>query len=125
MNPTFRTASKFILVGFAATAVHVLVALTCYEIFEISAFTANFVAFFCAVLFSYSGHYRWTFLSRGNHQIQLPKFAVVAVLGLLLNQSIVYVMVDEFGFPYRSVLLLIIIVVPLLSYTLSDKWVFN
>ena len=55
----------------------------------------------------------------------LPRFAVVAVAGLLLNVSITYAVVDVGGYWYGYALLAVVTVVPLLTFLLSRFWVFG
>ncbi|QSX31181.1 GtrA family protein [Shewanella cyperi] len=122
--PLLKSLGRFALVGGGATFIHLLCALLFNEELLLSPFIANLLAFCCAVLFSYTGHYHWTFLSNGRHAVQLPKFLLLAVMGLLLNQLLVFGLNGYLGLPYRLVLLVIVLVMPLLSFVLSRRLVF-
>ena len=43
---------------------------------------------------------KWTFKSSGQHRKQLPVFFVLATLGLIINNYILYVSVEHFNFHY-------------------------
>ena len=79
---------RFCISGLVATATHLLVFVGLVEAMDLPAVLASIFAFSAAVLVSYSLNYHWTFKSPGTHQVMLPRFAVVAILGLSLNALI-------------------------------------
>ena len=82
-------------------------------------------AFLAAVGVSYGMNYRWTFKAEGSHQVMLPRFVLVALLGLGINLLITYVVVDVGRYWYGFALLTIVTMVPLVTYLLSRFWVFG
>lgn len=120
-----RNIVVFGVVGVLATTVHFTIGLTIVGFGLLRPFSANIVAFLTAFMVSYVGHHRFTFRSSEAHRDSLPKFFFVAVIGLALNQLIVFVMVDTLGLQYYSALIVVVLVVPIMTYLLGKVWVFN
>ncbi len=107
---------RFLAVGGTATVVHVATAMALVEIAGWPILSANIVAFAVAVLVSYLGNHRWTFARSGRHDHHLPRFIVLALGGLALNQAIVFALVRGAEIDYRWALLVVVAVVPALSF---------
>jgi putative flippase GtrA len=120
-----KTLLRFGVSGALATATHVLVFVTLVEWLRVAPVLASVPAFCTALLVSYGLNYHWTFDARGPHGIMLPRFAVVSGSGLGLNVLITYAVVDVAGYWYGYALLLVVTVVPLLTFLLSKHWVFS
>ncbi|HRF45765.1 MAG TPA: GtrA family protein [Candidatus Competibacteraceae bacterium] len=123
-----KTANQFLrfaIIGGTATVTHIITALALNEILGLPALTANFLAFTTAVLVSYWGNHSWTFSRQGQHDHYLPRFVVVALTGMVLNQIIVYTMVDLGHWSYRLALAIVVFMVPLITFTLNRLWVFE
>jgi putative flippase GtrA len=116
---------KFVVAGGAATLTHVAVFVILVEVFGLPAVVASVPAFSVALFVSYYGNKTWTFQSKGSHRVELPKYTLAAVNGLLLNVAITYVVVDLIGAPYVIALLLVVSVVPTVTFFISRKWVFD
>ena len=116
---------RFAISGGLATAVHASLFVSLIEWFSMRPFIAAGVAFSVALLVSYGMNYHWTFSVSGPHRVMLPRFVAVAVLGLFLNLGITYTMVDVLGYWYGYALLLVVMLVPLMTFVLSKLWVFN
>lgn len=116
---------RFAVSGGVATAVHVSVFTSLVEWFALRPLLAATPAFIAALFFSYGINYHWTFSASAPHQIMLPRFVVVALLGLSLNLIITYLVVDIGHYWYGYALLLIVLFVPLVTFLLSKFWVFN
>lgn len=125
LKPLGGQFARFAVVGGTATLTHVALAMLCYEILDLRPLWANFFAFCGAVLVSYLGNHRWTFAMRGEHLSRFPRFVVIALTGLALNQSIVYATVEVMGWDYRVALACVITIVPTLSFLLNRGWVFS
>ena len=121
---------RFLTVGVIATAVHLLVFSLCMQFLSVTALTANGLAFLAAVLFSFFGHFRWTFAEgmrdrRGDRLgTRFLRFLVTALLGLGLNSLIAWFVVDLKGLPYYVALPPMAIVAPAVMFLLSRTWVF-
>lgn len=119
------TMLRFAVSGGLATGTHVLVFVALIEWLAVRPVFAAGVAFVLALFVSYGMNYHWTFSVSGPHRVMLPKFSVVAVLGLLLNLGITYAVVDVAGYWYGYALLLVVVFVPLMTFVLSKFWVFD
>jgi putative flippase GtrA len=116
--------ARFAVVGGLATLVHVTIGLSLAEGLGVAPWPANLVAFSTAVLVSYFGNQHWTFGARSRGLERLPRFLAIALMGLALNQALVYGLVDLLGWRYPAALAVVVTVVPLLSFTLNRTWVF-
>jgi putative flippase GtrA len=116
---------RFAVSGGLATAVHVSVFVTVVEWLGVRAVVAAGVAFVVALLVSYGMNYHWTFSASGPHRVMLPRFVMVAVLGLSMNLGITYAVVDMAGYWYGYALMLIVLIVPLMTFIFSQRWVFD
>jgi putative flippase GtrA len=125
MRPVFDQVARFAVVGGIATVCHIVVAVVLVEGPGLTPVLANFIAFCAAVLVSYLGNHSWTFGATGEHLFHLPRFAAIAVTGLALNQAIVYTMVEVVGADYRLALMVVVLVVPALSFALNRGWAFS
>lgn len=115
---------KFGFSGAVATLVHVAVLAVLVERVDVSPVPASVLAFCCAVLVSYGLNYKWTFPASGSHEFLLPRFALVATLGLGLNAGITYLVVNVGGMWYGYALLLVVATVPAMTFLLSKYWAF-
>ena len=120
-----RRVARFAVVGLAATAAHVSVGLLLAEHFGLTALWANFCAFATAVLVSYFGNLVWTFDMASAGLGRLPRFIVLALCGLGANQAIVFAAVDLAGWSYRMALVVVVLVIPALTYIANSRWVFR
>lgn len=116
---------RFAVSGGLATGTHALVFVTLIEWLAVRPLFAAGVAFVLALFVSYGMNYHWTFSVSGPHRIMLPRFFLVAVSGLLLNLGITYAVVDVAGYWYGYALLLVVLLVPLMTFVLSRLWVFS
>ncbi len=117
-------AFRFAAVGVLATLSHAAIGLALAEGMGLPALWANFPAFGAAVLVSYFGNLAWTFGLGDEGLARLPRFLVIAVAGLFFNQLIVFAAVDLLGWSYRLALVVVVLVVPLLTFIMSRRWVF-
>jgi len=116
---------RFAVSGGLATVMHVGVFVFLVEWFALRPVLAATPAFVFALFVSYGMNYHWTFSASSPHRRMLPRFIMVALLGLALNLGITYAVVDVGHYWYGYALLLIIFFVPLMTFFLSKFWVFN
>lgn len=116
--------TRFAIVGGGATLVHLGVALTLNGALGLSPLRANFGAFLAAVAFSYGGNFVWTFGATSAHGTALPKFLGLSVGLFALNQAIVYVATDLWGWPFWAALVPVVAIVPLGGFLASRFWAF-
>lgn len=120
--PLFGEIVRFGMVGMGATLTHLGVGLGLHYRFDVDAFAANFVAFGCALVVSYLGNSRFVFPQTGGGSGAFARFSSVAVLGLGLNQGIVFVGVALWERPYWQALIVLVAVVPAMMFLLVKFW---
>jgi putative flippase GtrA len=62
--------------------------------------TSATISFVLAATANYWSNRRWTFQSNGQRRKQLPVFFIIAVLGLIINNYIIYISVEKLGLHY-------------------------
>lgn len=125
MMRALAQAGRFAFVGSAVTLVHVTAAVALIELCEIAPLAANWVAFCVALTLSYFANHSWTFRVVGHHAVHFPRFVIVAILGLLLNQTIMFGVVEVWEQSYRIALVIVVLVIPLASFLANRSWAFD
>lgn len=120
-----RSICAFGIVGVVATLTHAAVGLGLVNSGTMEPFNANIIAFSAAFLVSYFGHRRHTFQSSVRHSRALPRFFAAAVLGLVLNQVIVFVCVGKLNLGYGTALVVVVTLVPAVVFVLGRFWAFR
>ncbi len=120
--PLFGEIVRFGLTGATATLIHLGVGLGLHYTLGLDAFTANIFAFGCAVLVSYLGNSRYVFPKSSSGSGAFARFSTVAVLGLCINQGIVFVGVGLWDRPYWQALAVLVSVVPAMMFVLVKFW---
>ena len=92
---------KFGVVGFTGLLVDFGITWLLKERLKLNAYLASSTGFTCAVINNFLLNRIWTF---ENHDpevaVQFGKFAVVSAVGLVLNNSIIYLLKERFGFNF-------------------------
>ena len=115
---------RFGVVGALATGVHVAVFIGLIELLDVDPFWANLPAFSAAVLVSYFGNLVWTFDMQAAGLGRLPRFVLIALIGLVANQAIVLLIVDVLSQSHRLAIAVVVVVVPTMTYLGSRWWAF-
>lgn len=92
-----REVVVFGIVGVCATLAHYFVASALSSALGISIFWCNLFGFLFAFSVSYFGHYHLSFRSDAPHAKALPKFALTALLGFLVNNAALLALVWSAG----------------------------
>jgi len=87
-SEALRKLFAFGLVGGGASLLHIAVAVAMDWFFILSIFVVNLVGFLTAFLWSYLGHYHWTFRSSKSHRQAVPRFALTALAGYVVNNGV-------------------------------------
>ena len=118
----FRELNLFLLVGVAATAVHVAVGLAAAKAFGLAPLLANTVAFFAALAVSYLGNSKLTFRVPAKRWRAVLRYAALTGLGFALNQAIVALVVYRWGFDYALALAIVVVTIPPLTFVAAKYW---
>jgi putative flippase GtrA len=124
MTPPALQFARFAIVGGGATLIHLGTALTLNAVLGLSPLRANFCGFLAAVAFSYWGNFVWTFDAAGAHKAALPKFLALSVALFAINQAIVHVATELWGWPFFAALLPVVMIVPIGGFLASRFWAF-
>ena len=116
---------RFALVGMLATTVHISIAWLLIVHAGFYPVTANFLAFLCAFMLSFSGHYYWTFYSRVDRTQALRRFFVISGTALIVNNIVLVSLLSaDFIAPVLATICAVFII-PFFTYILSRLWVFR
>jgi len=91
---------KFGLVGSLGMGIDFLITWFCKEKLLLNKYLANAAGFTVAVFNNFLLNYLWTFGSTGNIPTELGIFFLIAVIGLVLNSSILYLFNDRIHFNF-------------------------
>jgi putative flippase GtrA len=116
-------ASRFGLVGLAATAVHLAIVTLLIRL-GLTPLLANLVAFLCAFGVSFCGHYFWTFRSAAGITRAVLRFFLIAVGGFLINSALLALLLHWTTLNSTTCALIAVLVVPVLSFLASKFWGF-
>ena len=110
-------------VGGLATLIHVIVIALLQSFLELSVYIVNFFAFMVAFLFSYLGHYYFTFRSRKNIAVTGGVFLVLNFAAFLVSQFFMYLLV-RFGVPDSIAVFMAALSIPFCTFFISKRFVF-
>lgn len=115
----------YIVTGGIATAVHYAVLTSLVELHVMAAAPSAAVGTLCGAGVSYCLNRRTTFAdSRAGHGHTLPRFMAIALLGALLNGTLVWLGVQLLGWHYLAAQLLATVLVMGLTFRLNRLWTF-
>jgi putative flippase GtrA len=77
--------TKFLSVGLVSTLLQFLLLLMFVELGWLNEVLASAAAYLLSAVFNYVANYKLTFASQQSHASTLPKFAVAAMIGALIN----------------------------------------
>ena len=103
MNEIFIKFFKFGIVGVSGVVVDFGVTWLLKEQLRLNKYIANSAGFGCAVLSNYVLNRIWTFHSSDPHVgIQFAKFTMVALIGLGMNNAIIFFLTERRGVKFYT-----------------------
>lgn len=112
-------------VGAAATALQYLLLVLLVEWQGVTPLPASILAYLASALANYWANYHLTFRSDLPHRRALPRFALVAGCGLLLNSLVFYVANVVLGLVYLFAQVIATVFVLAWNFTLNHLWSFS
>lgn len=94
---------KYAIVGSIATIVDFLVLYILTDHVGLHYLLSATLSFIMAAFVNYNMNRSWTFQSNGKKRKQVPVFLIIATMGLLINNNILYIGVNFFGLYYLLV----------------------
>jgi putative flippase GtrA len=94
---------KFGVVGGSGVVVDFGITWLLKEQMKLNKYVANSVGFVCAVVSNYYLNRIWTFQSHDpSVAVQFGKFALAALVGLVLNNAIIYLLTERFKYKFYA-----------------------
>ncbi|MBL4772651.1 MAG: GtrA family protein [Alcanivoracaceae bacterium] len=125
-NPLAGLLFRYGIVGVCASIIHFLCAYFVFEFLKINFLMAHFSGFIFGLFTAYFGHYFYSFRDNEQHGKRFPKFFVTSTLAFVLHQGGAYLLVEYLFLGYSSrVLPLLVISVPVVTFSLNKFWVFS
>ena len=121
---SLRKLAVFLLVGGGATALHYLIAALLWRGVGLAPALASGIGFGLSALFNYAASARYTFKATGAHAQSLPRFVVVAGIGLALNSAMIWGL-NGLGWHAVAAQLLATVVVLVWNFVLNAVWTFK
>ena len=114
---------KYYLIGGLAVALHLLMVVCMVELWQIKSTIANAIAFVLATIFSNIANTYWSFEARVTGKI-LIRFWIVATFGLVLA-ILISSLANHMHLHYLIGTLMVVLVTPIISYTLHKNWTYK
>lgn len=118
-------ASRFGLVGLAATAAHIGVVALLVSTTRLPTLLANTFAFLAAFGISFAGNYVWTFGAPGQPRKALGRFMLVAGGAFLLNSLVLATALQLRLLPPLAAAIASAAIIPVITYLASRTWAFR
>ena len=118
---------KFVVVGSVAAGVHLSVLYLVVNLIGITPIVGNTIAFSIAFLVSYTGQSLWTFNHKQHdHKSAAWRFLLIQLLcSFALNQGLFALLLTVTPLNYMVASFIVLITVPIATYTLSKYWAFK
>jgi len=120
-----RQILTFAVIGVVATVVQYLLLVTLVESFGINPVLGSIIGFTVSALLSYRLNYFLTFGGTALHSTALPRFLIVAAIGLGLNTSVMVFFYTIIGVHYLISQVAATVIVFLWSFTGNRLWSFR
>lgn len=122
---TFKQFILFSGIGVVGTAGHYLTLILLVELSGLNPTIATTAGFVVGAFINYILNYHITFRSNKRHAEALSKFLLIALIGALLNYSIMYFGITYTPFHYMIVQITATGCVLLWNFALNKLWTFN
>ena len=116
---------RFGVIGGISTFIHISIGMGMHHGLGATPLWSNAVAFICALMWSFWGHSRVTFPEGPSDGSAFVRFATVALMGLALNQIIVWIVTGLLGGPYWLGLAIVVTTVPVVTFGCLRYWAFR
>ena len=117
---------RFGIVGSSAAFVNFIIVVALVESGTLPPLYANMAAFVFAFQVSYFGHRFWTFNETIiEHRVAMPKLLLISGANFFANEGLFYFFLNTFQLPYTVALLLVLAILPVVTFTVSKLWIFR
>ncbi|MDR3733929.1 MAG: GtrA family protein [Acidobacteriaceae bacterium] len=124
-TPMIAKISRFSLVGVMNGIVYAVATAACASWLQLSAHLASIIGYMVVFPFAFIAHRRFTFRSEGNPHVEMYRFFIIFVAGLVTSVVVMDVCVAVLGLHYVFGIMAGVIAVPILTLLALDGWVFR
>lgn len=124
-NHNLISVLRFGIIGIVATITHIVIVAFILAFNLMPIFTANFTAFLTAFCVSFIGNYKWTFKSHNNLKRSLGRYFLIASLGFIVNNIILFILIYEKILPPLYAAIISACFIPIVTFLLSKYWAFS
>lgn len=117
--------AKFLGVGGVATLMQYGILIAMVELLSASAFVASTIGYLVSGIFNYTLNYYFTFTSSAKHGLAATRFIIVAVIGLALNSSLVFLLTDVISVFYITAQVIATAVVVIWNFIAHKHWTYR
>ena len=115
---------RFAGVGVIGTTGHYAVLIILVELFDYNPVFGSFLGFLTGALINYFLNRRYTFASNSRHAVALPKFILVAVVGMIINIMVMSALVETFDLQYLLAQVVATALVLIWNFSVNKYWTF-
>jgi len=116
---------SFTAVGAVGTAAHYSALIALVQFMHVSPVPSSGVGFVIGALVNYALNYRLTFRSKKLHRESMPKFFLVAIVGLVLNTAVMVLLAEILKLHYLVSQVLATGGVLVWNFTANRYWTFK
>jgi len=117
---------KFGVVGFSGVFVDFGITWVCRDLIEMNQYLANSTGFLFAVISNYFLNRFWTFNSQDPSMVkQFSKFLIASLIGLSINNGIIYLLNEQFDLNFYAAKLIATGVVTLWNFWANYTFTFK
>ncbi len=116
---------RYGFVGLFVASCHAATALLLHRHFHIDPTISNFSGFIVGAVLSYLGSYYFTFKSTQGHKRSLPRFALVWLIGIVINVGLFKTLLNAFEVPFALNVFIAIALTPIAQYLMLHFWAFK
>lgn len=93
---------KFVVIGGIAFAIDYALLYICTEFLDIYYLISSIISFTVSVIFNYIASIKWVFKvdEKQNKKYQFILFIILSIIGLVINQIIMWITVEQLGIFY-------------------------
>lgn len=128
MSVRLRDAKQFVLfavVGAVGTAAHFATLIVVVERFGGQVLVGSSAGFLVGALVNYFLNYHLTFASTQRHAHAMPRFLLVATVGMLLNVGVMGITYNAFRLPYLICQVIATVLVLFWNFGVNRLWTFG
>lgn len=112
---------KFIIVGGIATVIDWVIYYICYHFIGIAPLLANIISFSISVVYNFWASIKYVFNTKGDNKRNFVIFIVLAVLGLGINELIIFLLHNQLSWNAMLVKIIATAIVMVFNFVTRKK----